>query len=277
MVKLLSDTYFTFRSIFTGMGITWRHLFTKSVTVQYPAQRDVLPERVRLKLDVNMDDCIGCRLCERACPVDCITIGTTKSTDDDDLGETSTGHKKKLWVDQFDIDMAKCCYCELCVHPCPTDCITMVEDYEYSSYDRNDLILSFSDMTPEQIEEVQAKLEREEEEKRKKKEEARAAKEKAKAEGGKDEAGGGAASSGDTDADAEKAARRAEREAKRAARKAEREGKDAGESSGAAGESGGSAAKSDDTDADKEARRAEREAKRAARKAEREAKKKSEE
>lgn len=215
-----------------------RHLFKKSVTVQYPVERDVLPERVRLKLHVNIDDCIGCRLCERACPVECIDIGTIKSTDDDDLGETSTGHKKKLWVDKFDIDMAKCCYCELCVHPCPTDCITMVEEYEYSAYDRNDLIFSFSDMTPEQIETAQKKLEQEEEEKRRKKEEARLAKQK-KAEAketGKEEESGKEEKSGKTDdtgekkaeaasgdADADKEARRAAREERRAARKAERE------------------------------------------------------
>ncbi len=234
MVKALSDTYLTFKTIFTGMGITFRHLFTKSVTVQYPLQRDVLPERVRLKLHVNIDDCIGCRLCERACPVECIDIGTIKSTDDDDLGETSTGHKKKLWVDKFDIDMAKCCYCELCVHPCPTDCITMVEEYEYSTYDRNDLIFPFSDMTPEQIEEANRKLEEEAEAKRRKKEEAMLAKKKkaeAQAAGGeaegdkpKDAASGGSAETSGG-GDKEKAARRAEREARRAARRAEREAK----------------------------------------------------
>lgn len=178
MVKAITDTFTTFRTIFTGLGITWRHLFRRSVTVQYPEQRDVLPERVRLKLHVNIDDCIGCRLCERACPVECIDIGTIKSTDEDDLGETSTGHKKKLWVDQFDIDMAKCCYCELCVHPCPTDCITMVEDYEYSVFDRDNLIFSFSDMNEEQIESARLKLEQEELQKRKKKEAAALAKKK---------------------------------------------------------------------------------------------------
>ncbi len=255
MVKALSDTYTTFKTIFTGMGITLRHLFKKSVTVQYPYERDVLPERVRLKLHVNIDDCIGCRLCERACPVECIDIGTIKSTDDDDLGETSTGHKKKLWVDNFDIDMAKCCYCELCVHPCPTNCITMVEEYEYSTYNRNDLIFSFADMTPEQIEEANRKLEEEAEAKRRKKEEAMLARKKkeeasaaAEGEGGEkapkadsdstpagsgDAAGAsasgtdasGAETSGDADSDAAREARRAEREARRAARKAERETK----------------------------------------------------
>ncbi len=169
IVKMINNTYVSFKTIFIGMGITLHHLFKKSVTVQYPEEKVVLPERVRMKLHVNIEDCIGCRLCERACPVECITIGTLKSTDDDDPGETSTGHKKRLWIEQFDIDLAKCCYCELCVHPCPTRCITMIDDYEYSVYDRNELLYSFSDMTPEQIGKAKAKLEQEEEEKRKKK------------------------------------------------------------------------------------------------------------
>jgi NADH-quinone oxidoreductase subunit I len=254
MVKLLQDTYSTFRTIFTGMGVTWRHLFTRSVTIQYPEERDVLPGRVRLKLDVNMDDCIGCRLCERACPVDCITIDTIKTTEDVDLGETSTGHKKKLWVAKFDIDMAKCCYCELCVHPCPTDCITMVEDYEYSTYNRNDLILPFSEMNPVQIAEAQRKLEQEELEKEKQKEAARLAKEKKKAEA-------------ETKADSGEATGETTAEGT-----SEESGKS---TTGGASDASGSTASSDGSDAEKEKRRAEREARRAERRAAREAQKKN--
>lgn len=176
MVKILQDTYTTFKSIFIGMSITFKHLFVKSVTVQYPRQRDVLPERIRMKLNVNIDDCIGCRLCEKACPVECIEIETIKSTAEDDLGETSSGHKKRLWLSRFDIDLAKCCYCELCVHPCPTGCISMISDYEYSVLDRKGLYYRFAAMSPVEIEEATLKLEKEEEEKKRKKEEARRAK-----------------------------------------------------------------------------------------------------
>ena len=30
----------------------------------------------------------------------------------------------------FDIDMAKCCYCNLCTYPCPTECIYMTPSFE---------------------------------------------------------------------------------------------------------------------------------------------------
>ncbi|GIT40457.1 MAG: hypothetical protein Ct9H300mP9_3070 [Candidatus Neomarinimicrobiota bacterium] len=33
---------------------------------------------IRSRLHVDMDDCIGCLKCERACPVDCIKIDTVK-------------------------------------------------------------------------------------------------------------------------------------------------------------------------------------------------------
>lgn len=133
------------------MKVTFRHFFTRAVTIQYPDVKLPLPERVRNRLYVNMDDCIGCDQCARACPVNCITIETVKSLPTEDLGKTSNGKKKALWVTQFDIDFAKCCYCQLCVFPCPTDCIYMTDAYEFSEFKRNDLIYSFVTLTESEI------------------------------------------------------------------------------------------------------------------------------
>lgn len=145
-------------TVLIGMKVTWRHLFTPAVTIQYPDVRLQLPDRARNRLYVNMDDCIGCDQCSMACPVDCITIETIKSTPDVDLGLTSVGTKKRLYVPRFDIDIAKCCYCGLCVYPCPTECIKMTDVYEFSEYDRQALIYNFAVMTPEAIEQAKAKL-----------------------------------------------------------------------------------------------------------------------
>jgi NADH-quinone oxidoreductase chain I len=158
-------TYFynIFHSLYTvvvGMKITIKHLFTRSATVQYPTVKMKIPERARNRLFVNIDDCIGCDQCSIACPVDCITIETIKSTPDVDLGLTSKNTKKRLYVPRFDIDIAKCCYCGLCVWPCPTECIVMTEVYEFSEYDRQNLIYSFSTMTKEEITAAQERLEK---------------------------------------------------------------------------------------------------------------------
>lgn len=156
-----------YQALFTvavGMRITFKHLFTPSVTVQYPEVRLKLPERARNRLYVNIDDCIGCDQCSMACPVDCISIETIKATPDVDLGATSGGSKKRLHVPKFDIDIAKCCYCGLCVYPCPTECIVMTDVYEFSEFDRNNLIYNYSSMTPAQISDAKEKARKAEEE-----------------------------------------------------------------------------------------------------------------
>ena len=68
----------------------------------------------------------------------------------EDVEEASTGHKKRLHVAKFDIDMVKCCYCNLCTYPCPTECIYMTPSFEDSAGDRYGLIYHFAKMTPEQ-------------------------------------------------------------------------------------------------------------------------------
>ncbi|MFA5804143.1 MAG: NADH-quinone oxidoreductase subunit I [Melioribacteraceae bacterium] len=149
----------TFDGIFTvliGMKVTFKHLFTPAVTIQYPDVKVKLPERVRNRLYVNMDDCIGCDQCSRACPVSCIEIETVKSIPGEDLGITSNGKKKALWVTKFDIDIAKCCYCQLCVFPCPTECIYMTDVYEFAEYERSNFLYKFATLTDEEA--VQKKI-----------------------------------------------------------------------------------------------------------------------
>lgn len=178
MREYLKNTWLGIWTVLVGMNITLKHMFTRSVTIQYPEVRVPMVDRARNRLFVNMDDCIGCLQCERACPVDCITIETVKSLPTEDLGVTSNGKKKALWVTKFDIDISKCCYCQLCVFPCPTECIVMTDVYEFSEYKRDNLVYKFATLTPGEVEEKKnnfAKLQAE-------KEAAKAAAEKLKAE-----------------------------------------------------------------------------------------------
>jgi len=158
--QYFKDSWEGIWTVLVGMKITFKHLFVPNVTIQYPSVRVPMPERVRNRLYVNMDDCIGCDQCSRACPVSCISIDTVKSIPGEDLGTTSNGKKKALWVTKFDIDFAKCCYCQLCVFPCPTNCIYMTDVYEFSEYDRSKLLYNFSTLTPEQAAEKKANLEK---------------------------------------------------------------------------------------------------------------------
>ena len=174
MKRYFTDIWATLTTILGGMGITLVHLIrarNDNVTLQYPEERWPRPERnigfehsnynvIRSRLHVDMDDCIGCLKCERACPVDCIKIETEKAPnrgedikDIQHIGITTNGTKKALVVTRFDIDMTECCYCNLCTYPCPEECIFMTGgpnakkhpiDYEFSEPDRSDLIYRFA-------------------------------------------------------------------------------------------------------------------------------------
>lgn len=57
-----------------GLQATISHMFTRKVTVQYPEERRVLPERsrglirLRLEEDATEPRCIACTFCEQTCP-----------------------------------------------------------------------------------------------------------------------------------------------------------------------------------------------------------------
>ena len=172
MLQYFQNIWEGFWTPLVGLSLTWRKLFTPAVTMQYPEERWELPINSRMQLFVNMDDCIGCLQCERVCPVQCISIDTVKAVPGE-VEEATTGHKKRLHVTKFDIDMVKCCYCDLCTFPCPTECIYMTPSFEDSSPDRYGLVYHFVNMTPQHAAEL--------EEKARKFDEAEAARKSAKA------------------------------------------------------------------------------------------------
>ena len=158
------------------MSLTYKHFKEKKdlvATLQYPHEKWPKVEKnigfdhqeynvIRSRLHVDIDDCIGCLQCEKACPVDCIKIDTIKPPKDSDYdcGITSNDTQKKMIVPRFTIDMSECMYCDLCVYPCPEECIYMVGgpnehkheiDYEFSQYERSGLIYEFATTTEQDI------------------------------------------------------------------------------------------------------------------------------
>ena len=58
-----------------GMAVTWQHFSSEPpITVQYPRARlQVAPSYRGLHI-LEQAKCIDCKLCAKACPVDCIEI-----------------------------------------------------------------------------------------------------------------------------------------------------------------------------------------------------------
>ena len=124
-----------------GFGVTFRHLFRKPVTQQYPEyKRPVYPRfRGRHRLhrhDNGLEKCIGCSLCAAACPADCIRVVAAENTPEN---RVSAGER---YAAVYEINLARCIFCGYCEVACPFDAITMGHDYEMSDYDRSDLIFT---------------------------------------------------------------------------------------------------------------------------------------
>ncbi len=80
--------------------------------------------------------CIGCKMCEKICPSQVITVvaGGRK--------ESPVTGKKRGYCDDFTLDLNACLVCELCVQVCPEDAILMIRERGPVGYSREDLVLS---------------------------------------------------------------------------------------------------------------------------------------
>jgi NADH-quinone oxidoreductase subunit I len=166
------------------------------LTIQYPEEKRLLPERFRYipmllwDTEKNEDRCTACGICAKVCPPQCIWI----VRDTDEKGKPVTRPA------EFYIDAAVCMSCSFCAEFCPFDAIKMNHDYELAVYDRYpQLVYNKAELTvpleyyaalwPTQFAEEQARMKAEEEEEaRKAAEKARAAEEKAKAKAAADAA-----------------------------------------------------------------------------------------
>ena len=115
------DIYRTVHTILVGMRITLKYCFAKTVTLQYPDVAPALQPRYRGFHFYEIEKCIACDMCAKACPVDCIYIEKTGPRKID----KATGIAAGGLMTRYAIDYAKCMFCALCVDPCPTDCIHM--------------------------------------------------------------------------------------------------------------------------------------------------------
>src|SRR5579885_3619838 len=110
-------------------------MFVREVTLQYPHQKLALPNTHRgalclLRYEDGTERCVGCDLCEAACPSRCIKV---VSAEDRSL-------PLKRYSSEFYIDITKCVFCGYCVEACPVNALAMTKMYEYSTHDKRTLL-----------------------------------------------------------------------------------------------------------------------------------------
>jgi NADH-quinone oxidoreductase subunit I len=124
-----------------GLATTFRELFSKPVTIQYPEEKR--PVRTRFKgrhvlkrYDNGLEKCIGCSLCSAACPADAIFVESAENSDDE---RYSPGER---YARVYQINMLRCIYCGYCEDACPTEAIVLGDNYELSFTSRRSAIYS---------------------------------------------------------------------------------------------------------------------------------------
>ncbi|MDD4565444.1 MAG: 4Fe-4S dicluster domain-containing protein [Eubacteriales bacterium] len=96
--------------------MTMRSLFKKPATLMYPVIPREWQERTRGHIDIDVDVCIFCGICQKKCPTNALTVDKAERT----------------WT----IERMKCIQCSCCVDVCPTKCLTNENTYTTPSTEK---------------------------------------------------------------------------------------------------------------------------------------------
>jgi NADH-quinone oxidoreductase subunit I len=136
MKNLIAEVYTGLKSLFIGMRITIGQFFQPTVTVHYPYETLKIPARFRGHIELVRDPatgqpkCFVCKLCEKACPSDCITVEGIKPE----------GARRKT-VTSYRLDFTKCSLCGSCVEACRDGAIRFSREYNLASVRKEDFVM----------------------------------------------------------------------------------------------------------------------------------------
>ena len=131
------------RPFLIGFATTFKHMFRKPNTVNYPEEKvPVYPKyrgkQVLMRDENGLEKCVACGLCAVACPADAIYLEAAEND-----GSVKAGPR---YAKVYQIHKTRCIFCGFCEEACPVSAIFMGKDYELAVYSNKDFIWDKQDL-----------------------------------------------------------------------------------------------------------------------------------
>jgi NADH-quinone oxidoreductase subunit I len=133
-------------AIIKGMFITFKHMFKKRPTINYPEKTRPFSPVFRGLQILNRDEqgrenCTACGLCAVACPAEAITMEAAERKP----GEENL-YREEKYAAKYEINMLRCIFCGLCEEACPKDAIFLSETFAPANFQRKGFIYKKEDL-----------------------------------------------------------------------------------------------------------------------------------
>lgn len=102
---------------FHMLAMSLKNLFSKPACLMYPAKPREISNKSRGKLEIKIELCTYCSLCQRKCPAQAIVVTRAKPA--------KPGENIVVGENSWELDPLRCVSCGACVDACPQKCLEL--------------------------------------------------------------------------------------------------------------------------------------------------------